>query len=293
MAVRSIVCIFHGDPHEVTALETAIVLAKTHEALLRIVHVTYLARAYSGFFGEAAVAGMGFQDAIDRQNKERLDAARAASVAACARHDMPLDGAGGAAGQGRARAMFVRLENLVNSTLVRELSLCDLIVVGAEHGKADIVEQSATDLALFASRRPVLMVRGEPEGSPPPSLGGPCAVAWTDTPEAVQALINGHPLIADAGRAYLLVTADGDGEPADDQRMALDYLAAHGVEASHEVVTLGNRGAAEAVLARARELQCSFIVMGAYGHSVFREMLLGGFTESMLRHATMPLLLSH
>ena len=36
-----------------------------------------------------------------------------------------------------------------------------------------------------------------------------------------------------------------------------------------------------------------FIVMGAYGHSRFREQVLGGATEYMLGHANLPVLFSH
>jgi nucleotide-binding universal stress UspA family protein len=46
-------------------------------------------------------------------------------------------------------------------------------------------------------------------------------------------------------------------------------------------------------LARAKDLKADLLVMGAYGHSQFREMILGGVTEHMLQKADIPLLLSH
>jgi len=47
------------------------------------------------------------------------------------------------------------------------------------------------------------------------------------------------------------------------------------------------------VLRQAREYRADYIVMGAYGHSVFRELLIGGFTAYMLEEAEMPLVLAH
>jgi len=35
------------------------------------------------------------------------------------------------------------------------------------------------------------------------------------------------------------------------------------------------------------------IVMGAYGHSRFREMVLGGATRHVLEHTTVPIFMSH
>jgi nucleotide-binding universal stress UspA family protein len=35
------------------------------------------------------------------------------------------------------------------------------------------------------------------------------------------------------------------------------------------------------------------LVMGAYGHSRWREMVLGGATRSILAQATLPVLLMH
>ena len=33
--------------------------------------------------------------------------------------------------------------------------------------------------------------------------------------------------------------------------------------------------------------------MGAYGHSRFREMVMGGVTRSILENMTLPILMSH
>jgi nucleotide-binding universal stress UspA family protein len=47
------------------------------------------------------------------------------------------------------------------------------------------------------------------------------------------------------------------------------------------------------MLALAAERDCDLLVMGAYGHSRFRETLLGGVTRSVLDATTLPLLMSH
>ena len=46
------------------------------------------------------------------------------------------------------------------------------------------------------------------------------------------------------------------------------------------------------ILSRATDLASDLIVMGAYGHSRMRELILGGVTQTILEHMTVPVLLS-
>jgi nucleotide-binding universal stress UspA family protein len=50
--------------------------------------------------------------------------------------------------------------------------------------------------------------------------------------------------------------------------------------------------AGDEIRAQAREHGSDLLVMGCYGHSRFREMILGGVTRDMLRDTTLPVLLS-
>ena len=47
------------------------------------------------------------------------------------------------------------------------------------------------------------------------------------------------------------------------------------------------------ILAQAAALGADLLVMGGYGHSRFRELLLGGVTRHIIEHAKMPVLLAH
>ena len=55
----------------------------------------------------------------------------------------------------------------------------------------------------------------------------------------------------------------------------------------------GSSGIADVLLAQVRDSEADLLVMGGYGHSRLREMLLGGVTRSMLERMTVPLLISH
>jgi len=47
------------------------------------------------------------------------------------------------------------------------------------------------------------------------------------------------------------------------------------------------------VLSRAADTSADLIVMGAYGHSRVRELVLGGVTRTILESMTVPVLMSH
>lgn len=70
------------------------------------------------------------------------------------------------------------------------------------------------------------------------------------------------------------------------------YLARHGV-AVDVVVEHAPDGAGEALLARAESEEASLLVAGAFGHSRYREWVLGGVTRDLLQRARVPVLFSH
>ncbi len=47
------------------------------------------------------------------------------------------------------------------------------------------------------------------------------------------------------------------------------------------------------IRAHATDTDAELIVMGAYGHSRFRESILGGATRNMLEHAKVPVVMAH
>ena len=83
------------------------------------------------------------------------------------------------------------------------------------------------------------------------------------------------------------------------------HLARHGVKAeahhtvskipSDETALIGRRsiGIGDLLLSAAMDFGSDLLVMGAYGHSRIRELVLGGSTRYILQHMTIPVLMSH
>ena len=58
-------------------------------------------------------------------------------------------------------------------------------------------------------------------------------------------------------------------------------------------MSVSSEGVGATLLAHAADWSADAVIMGAYGHSRLREVILGGVTRDMLNRTTIPLLMSH
>lgn len=146
------------------------------------------------------------------------------------------------------------------------------------------------DYVLLNCGRPVLLV---PRTGRFPTIGKRVMVAWNGSMEAAKAVTAALPLLRGAEQVTLAVLGDsadtlGESPGAD---IAL-YLARHGVNV--EVLRRPEPlDPGKAILSLAADFNVDLLVMGAYGHSRFREMMLGGATRTILATATLPVLMAH
>lgn len=120
------------------------------------------------------------------------------------------------------------------------------------------------------------------------------AVCWDGSREAVRALRDALELLSAAKAVDVLIADEGDEtRPQISGKQIKELLQAHGIEAKIHEITPAHRNAGKDLLAKTDELGSQVIVMGAYGHSRLRDLVLGGVTQHMLRNTTVPLVLSH
>ena len=70
-------------------------------------------------------------------------------------------------------------------------------------------------------------------------------------------------------------------------------LAHHGANVSVREMLSDGDNIGDLLLEEAKANGCGLIVMGGYGHSRFREWVLGGVTDAILNEAGLPVLISH
>ncbi|SFM14567.1 universal stress protein [Rugamonas rubra] len=176
----------------------------------------------------------------------------------------------------------------------------DLVVIGQRQpGRGGALLGDLAGHVLLHGGRPLLVVPDSGASRVPLER---VLVAWDGGREAARALTAALPLLRRAAQVDLAVFAPaepGAGDAAADAAVVA-HLRRHGV-----AVELLARPApapgllrhpdpvGAALLALAAERHSDLLVMGGYGHSRLREILLGGVTRTLLEQATLPLLIAH
>ena len=173
----------------------------------------------------------------------------------------------------------------------------DLAVIGQENPDRGAFGASA-DLAesvVLASGRPVLIV---PYVGTYSNAGRRVMVAWDASREAARAVADALPLLQAAESVVTLSANPGSG-PRPDRHGDLPgadiarHLARHGVNVEVHRIEARDVAVADMLLNRIADESIDLLVMGAYGHARVREIWLGGVTRDVLRHMTVPVLVSH
>jgi len=171
----------------------------------------------------------------------------------------------------------------------------DLAIVGQRERGAERDDGLAPEFVsefVLSAGRPVLLV---PYAGRFPQIGRRVLVAWNAGQEAARAVADALPLLSRAETVKVMAFdpdkggADHGDIPGAD--IAL-YLARHGVEVTVAQQRCGSEVVGEQILSRAADMDADLIVMGAYGHSRVRELVLGGATRTLLESMTVPVLMS-
>jgi nucleotide-binding universal stress UspA family protein len=185
-----------------------------------------------------------------------------------------------------------RLDDDAYAGLCLQARYADLVVLGQadpdDRDEGGILLDLPEHVVLHGGK-PVLMV---PRKGSFAGAGRHPLVAWNGSLEAAKAISGALPLLRAASRVTLALFgqyANHGEEPGAD--MAL-YLARHDVKV--DVVRKSQpQDAGHAILSLANDIGADLLVMGAYGHSRFREMMLGGATRTILATAALPVLMAH
>ncbi|MDE2276836.1 MAG: universal stress protein [Burkholderiales bacterium] len=183
-------------------------------------------------------------------------------------------------------------ENVVDGTTRRAL-LADLVLFGQHDPDPHVsagVPDDFVESVLIASGRPGLVL---PYVGTFDTVGREPLIAWKPTRESARALSAAIPLLRGARRIHLVTEAGSARGTGHDDAVA-SYLSAHGIRAPLEHhVAIDGSSPGEALLSLAADVAADLLVMGCYGHSRARELVLGGASRTLLRSMTLPVLMAH
>ncbi|SEO05300.1 Nucleotide-binding universal stress protein, UspA family [Paracoccus alcaliphilus] len=168
----------------------------------------------------------------------------------------------------------------------------DLTVLPRPYGTdAGVAAEAVTEAALFEGGCPVLVLA---DGTLPAHPPRRVLVAWNQSLEALAAVRRALPMLKAAGAVEITVIDPrrAGAERSDPGGALAQMLIRHGVKAEIAVLARTEPTISEELNRRATEIGADLIVMGAYGHSRFREAILGGATRNMLEKARVPVLMA-
>ena len=182
--------------------------------------------------------------------------------------------------------------------IARQARFSDLVILPVPYSKnasnhADLLIEAA----LFQGRAPVLVVPaiGLPEARGTTTLGQQIVVAWNESAEALVAIRAALPLLR-AARQVTIAIIDPSSQSAhrSDPGGALSQmLARHAVHVEVAVLAKTLPRVTDVLNRLVRDKAADLLVMGAYGHSRFREAIMGGATRDMLELAEVPVFMAH
>lgn len=192
------------------------------------------------------------------------------------------------------RAKFVEWRSAIDFParyILQQARCADIIVSG---GHSDAI----SDPFALASPKDLVMQAGRPLLVVPDTASWldlrSVLVAWKDTAEARRAIVDSLPLLRKAKYVTVAeIVEAGDSRPAAVLRVrdVATWLSRHGIAAT-ELVPEKNAAATDQIDGIAADVGAGVIVAGAYGHSRFRELILGGMTQHLITQTARCVLLS-
>lgn len=180
----------------------------------------------------------------------------------------------------------------IERAVASEARWSDLFVASCPHGDQLDRWRSLVERVMFDGGRGLYLV---PHGVKPSAAIKTVLIGWVDSCQAARALAEALPLIGHATQIRLATVREAAyGRMGGAEALAdiAGHLRRHGIDAIASVLSSEDAPAA-ALLDEAHRIAADLLVVGAYGHSRFREWVLGGVTEELLASADLPLLMAH
>lgn len=178
--------------------------------------------------------------------------------------------------------------------IARIVRYSDLIMVSQPYGDGTTQLQiNVLEAALFGTGAPVLVIPcNEIDYDKPFDR---LMVAWNESAESLEAVRKALPALRAADRAEIVMVDPPSHSPerSDPGGAICVMLARHGVKAEVSILSRTMPRISEVMNRHVQDHGIDMIVMGAYGHSRFREALIGGATRDMLEFAEVPVMMAH
>lgn len=193
----------------------------------------------------------------------------------------------------RERCTETSLDCELGSTTVLQPEVAEAAVKEARFYDLSIIQSGVqfsafAEAMVFESGRPVMLY-------PETRCSGRfdhIAIAWDGSRAASRTLADAHFMLAKATRVTVVCAMESKPDLEASAQRLVEAFAARGLDAT--IASISEKGYIGDLLQfEAIEQGADLLVMGGYGHSRFREFVLGGATDDVLTKTRLPVLMSH
>lgn len=279
MSYNSLFTVLTDDDLVDETLSHAVALAAAHNAHLDVMCLG-VDRTQTGFY-YAGASAIVLQETITRANEE-AEAIKVRAKDILQQSDLRWGVESGVA----------QLADLGRHVAARA-RFSDLVILPKPYGEGRGAElEPVTEAALFEGHTPTMIL---PEGSAPVPHPKRILVGWNESIEALSATRAALPVLKQADAVHVVVIDPPAHGPSrsDPGGLLSQYLARHEVTVEIDVLSKTLPRVSDVLARHATDMNADLMVMGAYGHSRFREAIFGGATRNMLEQTTLPVLMAH
>ncbi len=276
MSIRNILVAYNGSEAADRAVKLAAHMARAQDAHLTGLYAHTLPHTYAQMETYMTAAAIMALDETHEKAERRVTEKFEALVAA---EEQGL------------RTSFLCQQGFPNDVISQFARTYDLVVVAQPDGSKDgsaYVDPDPDTIAL-QSGRPVLVA---PRGFEQFETSRGAMVAWDGKRAAARALSDAMDLLENEDQVTVLHVGNEDAVRAPG-RDIMEHLSRHGLNVDLKNQPRGNLAISDIILNTCAEADVGLLVMGAYEHSRFSEMLLGGVTRDVLARTHIPVLMSH
>lgn len=168
----------------------------------------------------------------------------------------------------------------------------DLVVLSKPYGEeAEADDAALVEACLFEAGAPTLICPRDMKEVPDTKR---IVLAWNESAEALAACRAALPLLKSADTVFITVIDPPSHGPtrSDPGGPLSQMLARHGIRCEVDVLSKSLPRVSDVLNRHIEDKNADLLVMGAYGHSRFREAIFGGATRNMLESAQVPVFMA-
>ena len=189
-----------------------------------------------------------------------------------------------------ARAIKMISGGAVDPLLVN-CRMTDLIVIGQDNpDNPEPMRDLIIESMLFDSGIPVLIV---PYIFNSKFSRKHAMIAWDGSKTAVRAIHASIPLLEYFEKTTVVMVQHNEQSDSQLGTDLANYLARHNAKVLVQTIKKPQVNTSSAILNYISDESVDLVIMGGYGHSRMRELILGGVTKGMLDSMTVPILMAH